>query len=264
MKKILASLLLLFTSASAFAHVPYVQTHDSHNVRVPDPMEKSMAFYATFESRNDVDLYSFRLDDDDFDSSLTLTGLGDEVFNLLVTDANGVTGRKLHLGTLVPGCAAYEDILPMVAVVGPLQENLPAYDGSVELPFEVDEDEGVYLMNNETQGDLWYEKFTFKTYFDQEKSDIVLSEKGKYKVYVWEPSGNTGDYVLEMGYVEVFGFAEIMRSIVWLEHLANDGEIGCRECREQLQVVDREFNPEAHGNPTLCELIKFYKKIFIE
>ena len=161
----------------------------------------------------------------------------------------------LRLGSLVPGCAVYADILPVIAVVGPLQEYLQPPDGSMALPFRVAWNEGVYILQNETQGDLWYEKFTFKSYFDQKKADITLTLPGKYKIYVWEPMGRTGDYVLELGYVEVFGFREIMRSLFWIEHLVNDGEIGCDLCRRQLKDLDGP-------NPTLKKVIEFYSTMF--
>lgn len=255
MKKILPALLFLVIASATFGHIPYVRPYDTGSIKIPSPMEKSMAYYMSFERKRDVDYLYFNLKDDDFNTGLTLAGLENEVFRLVTTDENGVTGRKLHLGSLVPGCAVYDDILPVIAVVGPLQEYLQPPDGSVALPFRVAWNEGVYIIQNETQGDLWYEKFTFKSYFDQKKADITLTLPGKYKIYVWEPMGRTGDYVLELGYVEVFGFREIMRSLFWIEHLVNDGEISCDLCRRQLRELDGP-------NPTLRKVIEFYSTMF--
>ncbi len=238
MKKFFYTFLFMLIASASFGHIPYVQPYDLYSIKIPSPMEKSMAFYMSFEKKKDVDYLYFNLKDDDFKTTLTLTGLKNEVFQLVTTDENGVTGRKLHLGSLVPGCDVYDDILPAIAVVGPLQEYLLPPDGSVALPFRVDDDEGVYIIQNEIQGNLWYEKFTFKSYFDQEKADIILTRPGKYKVYAWEPMGRTGDYVLEVGYVEVFGLQEILRSLFWIEHLVNDGEISCDLCKRQLKELD--------------------------
>ncbi len=255
MKKYFIMLLFLIIASASFGHVPFVQPYDLYSIKIPAPMEKSMAFYMSFEKKKDVDMLYFRLDDDDFNPGLTLTGLKDESFQLVSTDENGVTGRKLHLGSLVPGCAVYGDILPVIAVVGPLQEYLQPPDGNISLPFRVGDDEGVYIIQNETQGDLWFEKFTFKSYFDQEKADIILNKEGKYKIYAWEPFGRTGDYVLEVGYVEVFGFQEILRSLIWIEHLVNDGEISCSLCKQQLKELDGP-------NPSLNDVINFYSTVF--
>lgn len=262
MKKILVVLLAL-CATSLYAHVPY---HESHDTGIAKPfkiktvLEKSIAIYSHFDESGDVDVATFVLDEGDFDPSLTLygqygepaegqEGLENEDHPLLVTDENGITGRRLHLGSLVPGCASYGDALPVVAVVGPRQEYLRPHDGSIGLPFTLQDDQGVYLLNNPVQGELWLEKFTFKSYFDQAKANITLTQPGKYWIYVWDPSGSEADYVLEIGDIEVFGAPEIIQALWYEWWLVNDGEIRCAECREELVVVDGP-------NPTPLEVIE--------
>ena len=73
---------------------------------------------------------------------------------------------------------------------------------------------------------------------DQNNLDIVVNKAGLYKVYIWEPDGNLGDYVVEVGDKEVWEAAEIIRASFWIFHLVEDGEISCDECRDQLEYMD--------------------------
>lgn len=258
MKKLFFFITTILIASLVYAHVPYVITRDKLKVRIGEIIEKSLAYYLTLEDEEDVDMLYFRLKDRDFDPELHLEGLvldpvtGEHVkknVQLLTTDENGVTGRKLHLGSLVPACGVYSDVKPTVALVGPRQEYLKKPDGSIDLPFEIDDDEGVFILENKTQGEIWYESYTYKSYFDQKKADVILTKEGKYKIYIWEPNGNTGDYVLETGYIEVFNLPEIARSIFWITHLVNDGEISCDECKEQLEDLDGK-------NPSMDKVIE--------
>jgi hypothetical protein len=146
MKKFLPALLFLVIASATFGHIPYVRPYDVGSIKIPSPMEKSMAYYMSFERKRDVDYLYFNLKDDDFNTGLALTGLKDEVFRLVATDKNGVTGRKLRLGSLVPGRAVYDDILPVIAVAGPLPVYLQPPDGSVALPFRVAWNEDIYIF----------------------------------------------------------------------------------------------------------------------
>lgn len=262
MKKVLvmASAFVLAASSWAFAHVPDVITTDDYSKRIDDPIEQSVAMYASFETAGDVDKYYFYLHDSDFDSTDDdnfLTDLKDIEHELVVTAPNGQPGRLLHVGSLVPGCALYKNILPIVAIVGPLQDALPAYKGQVALPsgVKIESDEGVMFLNNTVQGPLWYEKFTYKSYFDQKKTDIIITEEGKYTVYIWDKNKNKGDYVLEVGPIEVFGLPEIMTTLFWVEHIINDGEISYSTCKTQLKAIDG-------ANPSLTQVISDYQKMF--
>ena len=262
-KSLFCSLLIMFIiNGTAFAHVPIVTTYDKCWVRIPAPMEKSIAIYASFEKKGDVDKAYFRLDDNDFKTDITMIGIvegqeGDQKIPLVTQGAGGVPGRRLHVGSLVPGCETYDGILPTIAIIGPVQDSLPAYNGSIALPGAVNiaADEGVYILSNTVQGPLWYEKFTFKSYYDQNNADLVITKPGTYTVYIWDSASNTGDYVLEVGYVEKFGFQEILQSMFWINHLVQDGEISCAPCKDQLEVIDGP-------NPTFQEMIDTFKEVF--
>ncbi|GAB6096202.1 hypothetical protein JCM14469_24550 [Desulfatiferula olefinivorans] len=237
MKHVITSTLVLgvlfATSTLTYAHVPYVHTSDRWAANINTPIEKSVAYYMTFETSRDKDLLYFILDEKDLDPD----ALGNDIAEI-VTDDHGVTGRKLYLGTMVPACDAYSDVRPMVAVVGPAQENLPKPERTEGLPFRMCGSEGMALLTNPEQGEAWYESYTYKSYYDQNNLDIVVNKAGLYRIYIWEPNGNVGDYVVEIGEKEVWGAAEIIRASFWIFHLVEDGEISCRECKEQLEALD--------------------------
>jgi len=211
MRLLVLLLVLLFAPlASAFPHVPYIEGCDfaeGEAYMVVHPVEKSVAVYAHFSDEYDVDM---------------------AVFNLLHGDE-----VKLHLGSLVPKCSLYEDVRPSIAVVGPLQEYLPPYDGD-DLPFEVAEWEGVYLIVNEEQGEEFYEPIGGKSYWRQERHDIWLNEAGEYRIYYWEPNGYVADYVMEIGDVEIWGWREIVQAIRRTWVIIHDLEIHDPICRAEL------------------------------
>jgi hypothetical protein len=257
---LILSALVWLAAGNANAHIPNILPHDTSTnfaVGLPTTIEKSVAFYATFESPGDVDVYGFTLRNDSFVVPNQLTDIKGVVNDLVVVGANGKPGRLLHVGRLVPACPIYANILPTIAVVGPAQDALPAYDGSVNLPKSVviGGDQGVMILQNPSQGPTWYEKFSYKSYFDQNSTDIILTEPGDYRIYVWNSNTEVGDYVLETGQVEVFGLPEIMQTLVWISHIIYDGEIGNRTCSKQLEELDGR-------NPSLIKIITDYEKMF--
>ncbi len=267
MKKLLITVSFILLSGTAFGHVPYIEHYDfteKKPQRICHTLEKSIAVYSYFDDENDLDVVTFKLDENSFDPSLTLSGMieledgtmTEEIeVPLVVENENGVLSRMLHIGTCVPGCEAYRDTHPYVAVVGPLQESLPVYEGDIELPFEIGDDEGVYILEDPDERELWYEKFTFKSYFYPEKIDLYLTEPGKYRIYTWEPNGNTGDYVVEIGHIERFKAPELLRTLYYWWWLSNDGEIHCDECENQLVDIDGE-------NPNILEALKTLMELF--
>lgn len=256
---VISALTLAITSAAS-AHVPTVLPRDTPAncaVGVPMPIEKSAAVYATFEYPGDVDSYGFSFSSESFDASLALTDIRGVANRLIVTAPNGKPGRVLHVGSLVPACQIYASVLPTVAIVGPAQDALPAYDGSVAIPagVELKTGQGVTFLQNPNQGPVWYEEFSYKSYFDQNSADLVVTEQGEYRIYVWDANTNVGDYVLEIGQIEVFGFPEIMQALFWVTHIIYDGEISNNTCKQQLEALDGR-------NPSVFKVISDYEKMF--
>ena len=204
-------LIFLFSPfIGASPHVPYIEGCDfaeDEAFMVIPPIEKSIAVYAYFDTEYDVDM---------------------AVFNML----NGEE-RRLFFGSLVPRCSPYMDVLPSIAVVGPVQESLPPYDGD-DLPFEVAEWEGVYLVENEEQGEEFYEPFGGKWYWRQERRQIFLTEPGEYHIYYWEPYGYVADYVMEIGDVEMWNWRDVLQALRRTWFIALDLEIHDPTCRDEL------------------------------
>ena len=218
--RLAAVCVLAFTllGGNAAAHVPYVEAceHGDYTAErpfdIPSPIENSRALFAYLDSASDVDVVRFVLSDDDLDAD----------------------GRSFHFGSLVPACRAYENALLRVALVGPVQDSLPPYDGNVPLPFKLSEQQGVYLIDNEQQGPRWYEFFTAKWYYYQETADLMLTEPGEYQLYYWAVDGAVTDYVAEIGDVEVWGAAEILRALWYEGYLLHDLELHDFWCALEL------------------------------
>lgn len=210
-----------FTVAGqSMAHVPYIEGRDFEEgevFEVPGPINKSIAMMAHFHDAFDVDVATFTLYADD-----------------LTTCEGGVCGTQVHIGSMVPACSLYADVLPSVALVGPQQDSLPAPDDDENYPFEVESDEGVTVIYNEEQGETYYEPFTMKNYYRQNTAKVFLTEPGTYWIFYWEPGGVIGDYVMEVGDEEIWGFWEIIQALRNEWYLVHDREIHNKQCRREL------------------------------
>ena len=117
-----AILIGLLTLQSAFAHVPYLEEIDTSPetpFEIPQPLDKSRAFYSWFETGDDVDVFVFQ-----------------------------VTGAiRVFAQAIVPVCHGYEELLPWFAVVGP---GLPVPD--IPLPFELPAGYGAWVVQNRSPG----------------------------------------------------------------------------------------------------------------
>jgi len=257
--------LMLAVSSSAFAQVPYVPKTDTSQwdpfyiLSSSSVLGKSIAIYENFLSDDDLDAFSFRLLEDDFDTDLSLNGftrddtppIANRDVPLIVTDDDNVTGRKIFLQTQTFACQAYSNMLPTIALVGPVQEYLPPHDGETVLPFKLHSDQGICIIENDPRGDtrIEYDTNTFKSLVELKGADFILTKPGLYKIYVWEPNGNTGSYRLKMGHIQSLHEAEIARSLHYIFWQVHDGDIPSEECQQQLTELDGP-------NPTSSEAIE--------
>jgi hypothetical protein len=169
-------LLLAGTLVSpALAHQPYFEDKDIEAGKpweIEDP-SISTALYATLESRNDVDYFTFE-------------GLAREVIPLEIT---------------IPQIKGQEDFAPMMALMRP---GLP----SADLPdwVTVPEGAGVLLIEPpQRPAATFYEPFSRTSYWERQEQRVTLPAGGQYTVAVWHPGGEAGRYVFVIGEKEVLG-----------------------------------------------------------
>jgi hypothetical protein len=242
---ILLCVFLFCFSIPASGHVPYFKNKNSKPFQLKMPLEKSVVIYSGFSGAEAVDLFQFQLKASDFNESATLLGIDTRTkikgrHPLISTDENGIKGRRLFVSTVISGCEAYKEILPQIAIVGPkgdYLQDLPSEEVAL-LPFNYDPiKEGVVLIKNETQGPVWYEKYTRKHYFRNKEMSITLSRPGLYKIYSWELNGKSGDYALALGDIEVWRFKEIMRAMKHIVGLWKHKEIHSKQCKKELKAL---------------------------
>jgi len=243
---------LLCFSIPASGHVPYFKKKNSKPYKLKMPLEKSVVIYSGFSGAGAVDLFQFELKARDFNESATISGIDTRTkikgrHHLVTTDEHGIKGRRLFVSTVIPGCETFKELLPQIALVGPkgdyFKDILP--EEAALLPFNYDPStEGVVLIKNDSQGPLWYEKYTRKHYFMNKEMSVTLSRTGHYKIYTWELNGKTGDYALAVGDVEAWRFKEVMRGIRHIVGLWRHKEIHSKQCKKELKALKKAMKDE--------------------
>lgn len=191
------AVLIAGTAATAAAHVPYIERNDLSWL-VPfeiTDVTQSIAVYAWLQTSSDVDVYTFR-----------------------VTEP-----VRLFAEVIVPVCPAYEAFLPSYAIVGP---GLPAPSAPLPLPLPLGY--GAIVVDNVPPGTprtTFYEPFGGKSYYSGVAFDEAVSGPGPWAILVWDPYESGGDYVMTSGYVEEFGRAEVLRSLVTTPYIRRNKEL---------------------------------------
>jgi len=243
---------LFCLAVPASGHIPYFKKKNSKAFQLKMPLEKSVVIYSGFSRAGAVDLFQFQLKACDFNESATLSGFDTRTkikgrHPLITTDENGIKGRRLCVSTCIAGCEAYKELLPQIALVGPKGDYFQALlpEEVALLPFNYDPStEGVVLIKNNTQGPLWYEKYSRKHYFMNKEMSVTLSRPGQYKIYTWELNDTTGDYALAVGDIEVWRFKEIMRGIRHIVGLWRHKEIHSKQCKKELKALKNAMKDE--------------------
>lgn len=209
-------LMILALAGPSYAHAPIVEQNDSSvtaPVLITWRIDTSVAYYGYLNSSGDVDSFTFTVSEEDA--------------------AGGVT---LHVGSLVPACATYRSLRPSIAITGPRQASLTPAEPDTPLPFARGADDtGLAVLTNPEQGEMWHEPYSGKNYYWQRGLDLRLTRPGEYWIHLWEPSGQMGDYVLEMGTRERWGLRELGRALRYMPRLLADKEIHDAACRKELK-----------------------------
>jgi len=216
-------LLCPYAAAAHVPHLEYVDYSFERPMAIPEPVEKSRAFYAWLEDPDDVDVYAIEI----------------------------AEPSRLYAQVLVPVCQGYEDLLPWFAVAGP---GLPPPD--VELPFELPPGYGAWVLENEepwTPREAFFEPFGDKWYFEGPTFDRDVDEAGTWYLYYWSPLGATGDYVAVTGPAEIWEIPDILQALVFTPMIRRGEElhIACRVCPYIDGRVLKDLDGDAVGD--ICD-----------
>jgi hypothetical protein len=119
-------------------------------------------------------------------------------------------GDDLYAGISIPAIRGLESYLVSVALVGP---GLPEVDHEA-LPAEHPQGLGALIFPSKT-GEDFFEPFTQTRYWGRQRIEMKLPESGRYFLLIWNPAGETGKYVLDVGRDEIFSLGDILRFPVW-------------------------------------------------
>ncbi len=165
----LAVMLLLIVAAPAFAHQPFFEENDitpDAPWRIKDPTI-STALYATLETRDDVDYYTFE----------------------------GRKGQRILLEITIPQIAGQELFAPELALTGP---GLAA--GALPARVVVPSGAGIELVPALTgPAQTFNEPFSRTSYWERQSRRVTLPADGQYVVAVWHGGSEVGRYVFVIG-----------------------------------------------------------------
>jgi hypothetical protein len=160
----------------SMAHQPFFEDADliaDNPMYIKDP-SISTAVYATLETANDVDYYTF----------------------------NGTKGEIVFLSITIPQIAGQENFAPAMALMGP---GLPyAY---ADLPDQIvkPEDYSAIILAPPANATSFFEPFSRTSYWTRQEQNVTLPENSSYLVAVWDDKGEVGRYVFVIGDEEVPG-----------------------------------------------------------
>ena len=165
---------LLVLLVPALAHQPFFEDKEftaDNPGHIKDPTV-STAMYATLETPNDVDYYSF----------------------------NGSIGQSVLLSITIPQIAGQENFAPAMALIG---RGLPPGD----LPKQVikPQDSGVRILPSPANATSFFEPFSRTSYWTRQEQFVELPANGSYSVAVWDDKGQIGRYVFVIGDREIPG-----------------------------------------------------------
>jgi hypothetical protein len=130
--------------------------------------------YATLETPNDVDYYSF----------------------------NGSIGQSILLSITIPQITGHENFTPTMALIGP---GLPQGDLPEGVTITKPHDSGVLILPSPVNATEFFEPFSRTSYWTRQEQYVELPANGSYTVAVWDEKGQVGRYVFVIGDREIPG-----------------------------------------------------------
>jgi hypothetical protein len=171
---LLLAIWLIGFVAPALAHQPFFEDKEftaDNPEHIKDPTI-STAMYATLETPNNVDYYTF----------------------------NGSIGQSILLSITIPQISGQENFTPTMALMGP---GLPPGD----LPKRVikPQDFGSLILPSPANATPFFEPFSRTSYWTRQEQYVKLLTNGSYLVAVWDDNGKAGRYVFVIGDREIPG-----------------------------------------------------------
>ncbi len=201
--------LVLLMAFPAAAHDPSIEEEDWGGFDAPFQTADATVSYALYGYLDEADVDVFALDFPEAD-------------------------MLLRAELLIPVCGAhYADFYPQMVIFAPAADGLTAID--ITLPFDVPEGYvPVYTSapaaqpeaTPEPEGErpTFVEPVGGTVFYESVRTDWTVTVAGSYRVAVYNPEGQPGDYALATGYREVFNSSPLqmmqavaaIRSNEWL------------------------------------------------
>jgi hypothetical protein len=220
------------------AHVPYLEFEDftyENPYVITEKIEKSIAVYSNFDTKEDVDVYTFELKPEDF----TVDKHADHDHDHDPTPNPNPKGRELFVQLLVPHCDALSKMKPELLVTRKMKmhhiidETFDAY-----LPREINLQHEEIVLKYDFNADdrtIFHEEYSNRNYYYQKEKVKNLFTPGKYKVHVYDKSQMVGDYVFAFGRTDNFDDADWAQAYKLLPTITARDELHDQKCKAELE-----------------------------
>ncbi|MDH5506668.1 MAG: hypothetical protein OEZ02_05570 [Anaerolineae bacterium] len=199
--------LLAITNQPAAAHKP--DKGNQAGITIIPHASISYAYYRQFSSAGQVHIYQL----DIAAGELIHAGIN-------IPQLRGLENYGVDMALLGPGLPALPGLSAAPASDDPNHDHtahphngLPAA-AIAALGDWIDQGYGGVLSAN-TLGEDFYEPFTQTNYWGRQVLELPAPQTGVYFLVVWQPQDRAGKYVLDVGYEEVFGLADMLIFPKW-------------------------------------------------
>jgi hypothetical protein len=218
---VLSVAFLCGATTRALAHVPFLEDIDSSAClrnKITTPLEKSIAIYAGLGEHDGVDVFEFKVTQED-----------------LTNQTN-----KIHTGILTPRCTAHRTFFPSLFLIGPAQAAIPYPSRELRsrIAVAIPKTYGAIEVQDGALDDRdeksFFEEHTGTWYWWEHKLDLYVEVPGVYLLIVQTNRKEPGDYVLEFGDKEQWTPADWERAKILMPFLQEHREIRSEACRLEV------------------------------